>query len=48
MICRNCGGKLEKVVADLPFKVNEQTIVIIKQLPVLQYTTTLKCLISLI
>ncbi len=36
MICRNCGGKLEKVVTDLPFKVKDNSIVIIKKLPILQ------------
>ena len=36
MICHNCGGKLEKVITDLPFKVSENSIVIIKRLPVLQ------------
>ncbi|MGR3309295.1 MAG: YgiT-type zinc finger protein [Candidatus Brocadiales bacterium] len=36
MICHNCGGKLEKVVTDLPFKVKDNSIVIIKKLPILQ------------
>jgi YgiT-type zinc finger domain-containing protein len=36
MICHNCGGKLEKVITDLPFKVRINSIVIIKNLPVLQ------------
>lgn len=36
MICHNCGGKLEKVITDLPFKVGINSIVIIKNLPVLQ------------
>lgn len=36
MICHNCGGKLEKVVTDLPFKVKDNAIVIIKKLPTLQ------------
>ncbi|MBN1509514.1 MAG: YgiT-type zinc finger protein [Sedimentisphaerales bacterium] len=36
MICRNCGGELEKLVTNLPFKVDEDSIVIIKGLPVLQ------------
>jgi len=36
MICRNCGGKLKKVVTDLPFKVKDNSIVIIKKLPILQ------------
>jgi len=36
MICHNCGAKLEKVNTNLPFKVNQDCIVIIKDLPVLQ------------
>jgi len=36
MICHNCGGKLENLVTNLPFKINYNSIVIIKGLPVLQ------------
>ena len=36
MICHNCGGTLEKVITDLPFKIRINSIVIIKNLPVLQ------------
>ena len=36
VICHNGGGKLEKVITDLPFKVRINSIVIIKNLPVLQ------------
>lgn len=36
MICHNCGGKIEKLVTNLPFKVSCDSIVIIKGLPVLQ------------
>lgn len=36
MNCHNCGAKLEKLVTNLPFKVNHDCIVIIKGLPVLQ------------
>ncbi|MEW6201061.1 MAG: YgiT-type zinc finger protein [bacterium] len=36
MICHICGGKLEKIVTDLPFKIKDNSIVIIKKLPVLQ------------
>lgn len=36
MICHNCGGKLKKVITDLPFKINQESIIIIKKLPVLQ------------
>jgi len=36
MICHNCGGELEKITTDLPFKIRINSIVIIKNLPVLQ------------
>jgi YgiT-type zinc finger domain-containing protein len=36
MKCRVCGGKLRKTKTDLPFKISERTIVILKYLPVLQ------------
>jgi len=36
MICNNCGGELEKIITNLPFKINRDSIVIIKNLPVLQ------------
>lgn len=36
MICHNCGTKLEKLTTNLPFKVNQDCIVIVKDLPVLQ------------
>ena len=36
MVCHNCGGKLEKIITDLPFKVRTDSIVIIRHLPVLQ------------
>jgi YgiT-type zinc finger domain-containing protein len=36
MICNNCGGELEKIITKLPFKVKGDSIVIIKNLPVLQ------------
>jgi len=36
MNCHNCGGKLEKVITDLPFKIGDNSIIIIKKLPVLQ------------
>ncbi len=36
MNCHNCGAKLEKLITNLPFKVNRDCIVIIKELPVLQ------------
>ena len=36
MKCRVCGSKLHATKTDLPFKVTERTIVILKQLPVMQ------------
>ena len=36
MKCHVCGSRLEPLVTDLPFKVSETTIVILKGLPVLQ------------
>jgi len=36
MKCHVCGSKLEPLITDLPFKISERTIVILKDLPVLQ------------
>lgn len=36
MTCHNCGGNLEKIITDLPFKIRDNSIVIIKRLPVFQ------------
>jgi YgiT-type zinc finger domain-containing protein len=36
MRCRVCGGLLEQRVTDLPFKIGDSSIVILKALPVLQ------------
>jgi YgiT-type zinc finger domain-containing protein len=36
MKCHVCGSKLERLVTDLPFKVSETSIVILKDLPLLQ------------
>ena len=36
MKCRICGGTLDPRVTDLPFKVSDTSIVIVKSLPVLQ------------
>ena len=36
MRCRICGGLLEPRVTDLPFKIGDTAIVILKSLPVLQ------------
>jgi YgiT-type zinc finger domain-containing protein len=36
MRCRVCGGSQERRITDLPFKVGDVTIVIVRSLPVLQ------------
>jgi YgiT-type zinc finger domain-containing protein len=36
MTCHVCGGKIERLITNLPFKVDNSRIVIIKNLPVLQ------------
>jgi YgiT-type zinc finger domain-containing protein len=36
MICHTCGGKTEERFTDLPFKLSDSSIVIIKGLPVTQ------------
>ncbi|MGO9567088.1 MAG: YgiT-type zinc finger protein [Desulfomonilaceae bacterium] len=36
MKCHVCGSSLKLLITDLPFKVSETTIVILKGLPVLQ------------
>jgi len=36
MRCRICGGLLESRVTDLPFKIGDCSIVILRSLPVLQ------------
>jgi len=36
MKCHVCGSNMRSIVTNLPFKVNETSIVILKELPVLQ------------
>jgi YgiT-type zinc finger domain-containing protein len=36
MNCTVCGAALKKVVSDLPFKTTDHTIVILKDIPLLQ------------
>jgi YgiT-type zinc finger domain-containing protein len=36
MKCHVCGSNMMSMVTNLPFKINETTIVILKDLPVLQ------------
>ena len=39
MKCHVCGSNMTSMVTNLPFKINETTIVILKDLPVLQCNT---------
>lgn len=36
MKCRGCGSALRRSITDLPFKVSDRTLVILKELPVEQ------------
>jgi len=36
MKCYLCGGRMEPQISDMPFKLSPKTIVILKDLPVLQ------------
>ena len=36
MRCHVCGAKMRSIITDLPFKVNDSTIIIMKELPVIQ------------
>lgn len=36
MRCHICGGQMRSTITDLPFKASSRTIVILKDLPVLQ------------
>ena len=46
MKCGVCGGEPKAATTDLPFKINENTIVIVKGLPVLQCTNCPEYLID--
>lgn len=46
MRCTVCGAHMSPVVTDLPFKLSEERIVILKQLPVLQCETCREYLIE--
>ncbi len=46
MKCRVCGSTLRALVTDLPFKVSDQTIVIVKDLPVEQCEACTEYLIA--
>lgn len=36
MKCRTCGARMKKHVTDLPFKVSDSSIVIVRRVPVIQ------------
>ena len=36
MICHCCGGEMENLITDQPFKLSQSTIVIVRDLPVIQ------------
>jgi YgiT-type zinc finger domain-containing protein len=36
MKCHVCGSRMQSIITDLPFKVNDTTIIIMKDLPVIQ------------
>lgn len=46
MKCAVCGAKMNRVVSDLPFKITDHTIVILKSLPVLQCASCTEYLIE--
>lgn len=46
MKCTTCGGVLQAINTDLPFKVSDSTIVILKQLPVLQCRSCLEYMLE--
>ncbi|MBM3747880.1 MAG: YgiT-type zinc finger protein [Acidobacteria bacterium] len=39
MRCRICGGNMQQRVTDLPFKLGDRSIVIVRDLPVTQCAT---------
>jgi YgiT-type zinc finger domain-containing protein len=46
MRCTVCGAQMRPITTDLPFKLSEERIVILKQLPVLQCETCREYLIE--
>ena len=46
MPCTVCGATLRPTTSDLPFKVREHTIVIVKNLPVLECANCVQYLIA--
>ncbi len=46
MKCRVCGAPLRSITTDLPLKVSDRTIVVIKKLPVMQCDGCIEYLIE--
>ena len=46
MKCRVCGAPLRSITTDLPLKVSDHTIVVVKKLPVLQCEGCIEYLIE--
>ena len=46
MKCHVCGAHLKKLCTDLPFKISDTTIVILKNLPVLQCENCIEYLLE--
>ena len=46
MGCRVCGAQLRSMKTDLPLKVSDHTIVVVKKLPVMQCDGCIKYLIE--
>ena len=46
MKCRVCGAQLRSITTDLPLKVSDHTIVVVKKLPVMQCDGCIEYLIE--
>lgn len=46
MKCRVCGSELQQIITSLPFKTDEDSIVIVKSLPVVQCSNCQEYLIE--
>lgn len=46
MKCHVCGGLMESATTDLPFKISSTSIVVVRQLPVIQCTQCSEFLIA--
>ena len=39
MKCRLCGGRMERIITDLPFKIEDHRIIVVKDTPAEQCTS---------